>query len=72
VRLASLLAVHRDAEDLVNVGAYVRGANPEIDAALAARPAIHEFLRQDMSERAEFGETVRRLAELAARWGAQP
>jgi FliI/YscN family ATPase len=71
-RLASLLAVHREAEDLVNVGAYVRGANPEIDAALAARPAIHEFLRQEKSEGAEFGETVRRLESLAARWEAKP
>lgn len=69
VQLASLLAVYRDAEDLVNVGAYVKGANPEIDLALTARPAIMEFLRQDVAEHAGFGETVRRLVELAARFG---
>jgi flagellar biosynthesis/type III secretory pathway ATPase len=65
-KLASFLAVHRDAEDLVNVGAYVAGANPEIDRALAARPAILGFLRQEVDERAEFGDSVKRLLELAA------
>jgi FliI/YscN family ATPase len=72
VHLASLLAVYRDAEDLVNVGAYVKGANPEIDLAISARPAIMEFLRQDTAERTEFGETVRRLVDLAARFGRTP
>jgi len=65
-RLASFLAVHKDAEDLINVGAYVKGANPEIDRALAARPAILGYLRQDVEECAEFGDSVRRLVELAA------
>jgi flagellum-specific ATP synthase len=63
--LASLLAVHREAEDLINVGAYVKGANPEIDRAVAARPAILAFLRQEVDERSEFPEAVRRLIELA-------
>ena len=70
--LASLLAIHREAEDLVNVGAYVRGANPEIDRALAARPAILEFLRQDVGERADFGDSIRRLVDMAAAQGARP
>ncbi|HKS16125.1 MAG TPA: EscN/YscN/HrcN family type III secretion system ATPase, partial [Planctomycetota bacterium] len=68
-KLASFLAVHRDAEDLINVGAYVAGANPEIDRALAARPAILGYLRQDVDERAEFGDSVKRLIELAAAHG---
>jgi flagellum-specific ATP synthase len=68
-KLASFLAIHREAEDLINVGAYVAGANPEIDRALAARPAILEFLRQDVDERADFTESVRRVVDLA---GARP
>jgi FliI/YscN family ATPase len=64
--LAGLLAVHREAEDLVNVGAYVKGANPEIDRAIAARPSILRFLRQDVDERAEFDDSIRRLLELAS------
>jgi FliI/YscN family ATPase len=70
--LASLLAVHKDAEDLVNVGAYVKGANPEIDRALAARPEILNYLKQDVDEGAEFGDSVRRLIDLAAAQGSRP
>src|SRR5688572_2544238 len=64
-RLASHLAVYREAEDLIHVGAYVAGANAEIDRAVAARPAILEFLRQDVEERADFETSVRRLKDLA-------
>ena len=64
--LAGLLAVHREAEDLLNVGAYVKGANPEIDRAIAARPAILAFLRQGVEERADFSESVKRLIEMAS------
>ncbi len=68
-RLASLLAIHRDAEDLVNVGAYLKGANPEIDRAIAARPAILQYLRQDVGESADYNESIRRLVELSAAHG---
>ncbi|MEZ5284220.1 MAG: hypothetical protein R2712_05295 [Vicinamibacterales bacterium] len=40
------MATMRDSEDLVNVGAYVRGSNPRIDAALDHREAVGEFLCQ--------------------------
>ncbi|HOZ47407.1 MAG TPA: FliI/YscN family ATPase [Candidatus Hydrogenedentes bacterium] len=52
------LATYRDAEDLVNIGAYVKGSNPDIDAALRVMPAIRAFLRQDLFERAPFEEVV--------------
>jgi flagellum-specific ATP synthase len=48
--LRELLAVHRDARDLVDIGAYVPGANPLLDRALARWDAITGFLRQDMAE----------------------
>jgi flagellum-specific ATP synthase len=48
--LRELLAVHRDARDLVDIGAYVPGANPLLDRALARWGAITGFLRQDMAE----------------------
>jgi flagellum-specific ATP synthase len=49
-QLRELLAVHRDARDLVDIGAYVPGANPMLDRALARWDAIGAFLRQDMDE----------------------
>jgi flagellum-specific ATP synthase len=65
LRVKSLLAAHRDAEDLINVGAYVKGSNPEIDLAVQARPAILRFLRQGVDETASLEATRRALLELA-------
>jgi len=45
-RVREWLSIIRDTEDLVNVGAYVRGNNPQVDAALDRREAIREFLCQ--------------------------
>jgi flagellum-specific ATP synthase len=58
-RLASdmrrILAVYRDAEDLVNIGAYAPGSNPDIDRALRLMPHIRAFLQQGLDERSDFG-----------------
>ena len=51
-------------QDLVAVGAYVAGADPETDLALAIQPRIAQFLRQDLDEGAVFGDTVAALEAL--------
>lgn len=51
-RLRRHLAVYRDAEDLINIGAYVAGSNPEIDTAIRVIPSIRRFLQQGLYERA--------------------
>jgi len=56
-----LLAVYREAEDLVNVGAYAAGSNREIDEALEKLPAINEFLRQAITERSSVEDMRERL-----------
>jgi len=43
-----VLATYRDAEDLVNIGAYVGGSNPEIDRALKLMPKVRLFLQQGL------------------------
>ncbi len=63
--LRKLLAVYRDAEDLINVGAYTRGSNPEIDEAIELVPQINQFLRQDIDEKAPIEETRRWMLQLA-------
>jgi FliI/YscN family ATPase len=63
--LRSVLAVWHDIEDLVNVGAYAPGANVQFDVAVKMKPAIDEFLRQSMTQRADFTATRNRLLELA-------
>ncbi len=64
-RLRRLLAVHRDAEDLISVGAYVEGSNPEIDEAVEKMPAIRRFLIQAVEERFTLADTLKTLGELA-------
>lgn len=59
-------AVYEDIEDLVNIGAYVAGANAEYDLAVAARPKIAEFLRQGANEACDLESARRQLLQLAA------
>ncbi|WP_022852300.1 FliI/YscN family ATPase [Thermodesulfatator atlanticus] len=62
--LINTLAIYRRAEDLVNIGAYVKGSNPQIDKALAKIDRINAFLRQDVNEKATFEESVKKLLEV--------
>ncbi len=59
------LATHSQNEDLVSVGAYVQGANVELDRALAMKPRIDEFLRQSFDEAANFDASIAALTHLA-------
>ena len=63
--VARLLAAYREAEELIQIGAYARGSNPDVDAAIALRPAIQGFLCQTSDERCEFPRTLRSLIELS-------
>jgi len=63
-KVREALAVYRDARDLVNIGAYVKGSNPRIDHALEHLDGINGFLRQDMNESTGYPETVKKLVEL--------
>jgi flagellum-specific ATP synthase len=59
-----ILATYREAEDLINIGAYVKGSNPQIDYALSKIQSIKSFLKQDMLEKTIFKETLLRLEEI--------
>jgi flagellum-specific ATP synthase len=63
-RVRAWLATHRDAEDLINIGAYVQGKNPRIDEAVAKAPGIADFFRQGLDEPCLLEESRRRLAAL--------
>ena len=45
-----LLALYRKNEDLINIGAYVKGSTPRLDQAIQKREAIVRFLRQNVEE----------------------
>ena len=65
-RLRRLMAAYARSEDLVRIGAYKPGADPELDRALRARPALRAFLAQGAAEHVRFADTLSRLATLAA------
>ena len=58
------LATLRDSEDLISVGAYVKGTTPRIDAALERRDAIARFLCQPADTRVEFPAALAALQAL--------
>ena len=64
-RVREALASYQRSEDLINLGAYAAGANPELDAAIALRPKVIDFLRQRPEERSPIEETLQRITELA-------
>ncbi|BAU22599.1 ATP synthase [Caldimicrobium thiodismutans] len=57
----SILATYRRAEDLINIGAYVKGSNPEIDRALGLYPKIKAFLKQEIEEGFSFEKSLELL-----------
>jgi flagellum-specific ATP synthase len=65
-KLRSAMATYREAEDLINIGAYVSGSNPEIDRAIAVIDSIKKFLRQEVYERNSLDNTVEELIGLVS------
>lgn len=65
-RLRRLLAAYRSVRELVEIGAYVSGADPDADAALELLPRINDFLRQDMDDSTDAADTWAALRELVA------
>ena len=59
------LAVYEAKRDLVGLGAYKKGSDPRLDAALARIDGIEKFLRQERHERSDFDDTVQKLQALA-------
>jgi flagellum-specific ATP synthase len=55
--LIRILATYRRVEDMVNIGAYARGANPDIDRAIDMIGPINDFLRQDVAASATLDES---------------
>ncbi|MFH1194282.1 MAG: FliI/YscN family ATPase [bacterium] len=59
-----ILQTYNEAEDLINIGAYVKGSNPQIDHALAKVQSLRSFLKQDMYEKASYKDSVDRLKKI--------
>ncbi len=62
----SVLAVYRESEDLINIGAYAAGSNKKIDYAISRIDAINTFLTQGFDESSNLEETIAALGELVS------
>jgi flagellum-specific ATP synthase len=66
-KIREALAAYRQAEDLIQLGAYVAGSNPMLDAMLRVRGELSDFLRQDPASKSPIDQTLSRLQTLASR-----
>lgn len=59
--IRDMLATYKDAEDLINIGAYVPGSNPRVDLALSKIEGVRYFLRQGIYETSSYEQTLAKL-----------
>jgi len=64
MQLRELLAVYQANEEQINIGAYIKGANPKLDLALQYREAIVALLKQSVDEYSTFDETLDKLEQI--------
>ncbi len=65
-KLREALSAYQQAEDLIQLGAYVSGTNPKLDAAIRLRPELMRFLQQEAQAESKWDETLAGLRQLAA------
>ena len=63
-KLKTVLATYNEAEDLINIGAYKSGSNPNIDYAISKIDAVNGFLCQDVDEKFDFDTSIDMLIHL--------
>ncbi len=63
-RFKDILATYREAEDLINIGAYAEGSNPKIDLAIQKFEAFNQFLRQDIHESTSMADSISHLQKV--------
>jgi flagellum-specific ATP synthase len=59
-----LLATYKDSEDLINIGAYVKGSNKKVDMSISYHDAIEKFLRQGITEHTNFDHGLNSLMNI--------
>ena len=64
MKFKDILATYREAEDLINIGAYTQGSNPKIDLAIQKIDAFNQFLRQGIKESVSLADSVSALKKI--------
>src|SRR5574344_2703750 len=65
-KIRTLLAAYKKNEDLINIGAYVNGADPVTDQAIKYMDMINDFLQQKVDEKTTYEDTVQKLLQLGS------
>ena len=63
-QMREVLARYNEAEDLINIGAYVKGSNPKIDAAIDKIDDVNGFLRQATHDECLFDDSIKKLINI--------
>ncbi len=63
-RFRRLWSIYQQNQDLIQVGAYEAGSNPELDAAIRLRPVMEQFLQQDMHSPLTFSDSLATVAHV--------
>ncbi len=61
----TLLATYKKNEDIINIGAYVKGSDKNIDSSINFIDEVNEFLKQRIDEKSSLEETIAKLIEIA-------
>jgi flagellum-specific ATP synthase len=64
--LKNVLATYNEAEDLINIGAYKNGSNPDIDYAIKKIKDVNAYLCQETDEKFTFDEEIKLLEQVFA------
>ncbi len=63
-KLLDILATYEKYEDIINIGAYKEGTNPQLDYAIKMIDKINDFLKQDINTKASFQESIEKLYQI--------
>ncbi len=63
-KIREVLAVYKEAEDLINVGAYVKGSSKNIDYAIEKMPAVNDFLKQNVDQSIGYMEMLEEMDQI--------
>jgi flagellum-specific ATP synthase len=72
IDLRRTYSAYEQNKDLISVGAYQRGTDPDVDQALRQLPFIKDFLRQDMRSSVDIAESIRQLQSLPEEFDDRP
>jgi flagellum-specific ATP synthase len=67
-KIRQIMATYAEVQDLIRIGAYVKGTSPQVDRVLELMPAINKFVQQSLSDRVTFDQTRAEMVQLGAAW----